>query len=622
MTHVPEPDEAAPAATLPGDPDAAESASEATEDDPGGAGLSRRAFVRAGVLAGAATAAGATGVAGAIGVGPGSGRRASDDGSRPSVDPPRGPGDRSPTPGNGDRAAAAVPPFELEGVGIAELRDRMAAGELTALGIASLYTERIEALDRSGPTLRHLLELNPDALGIARERDREREAGNPRGPLHGIPVLLKDNVDTGDRMDTSAGSLALVGAPAPRDAFLVERLRAAGAVILGKLNLSEWANFRSSESSSGWSGRGGQGRNPYALDRTPCGSSSGSAASVAAEYAPVAVGTETNGSIMCPASACSVVGIKPTVGLVSRSGIIPISHTQDTAGPFARTVEDAAILLGAMTGVDPRDDRTTESRGHLPPESDYTRFLDPDALRGARIGIPRGGLAGFTAETDRIFEDVLAALEDAGATLVDPADVPHVGEYGSEEYDVLLYEFKAGIGRYLRERRGAAGERVDRGALPRSLADLIRFNEENAGREMPYFGQEIFHRAQEKGSLEDEAYREALEKILRLSREEGIDAAFEEHDLDAMVAITSAPPWPIDLVNGDRGHGSSYSTWAIAGYPAITLPAGYAFGLPVGVSFYGRAWEEPKLLGYAYAYESATGARRPPAFAPSAEVAA
>jgi amidase len=323
-----------------------------------------------------------------------------------------------------------------------------------------------------------------------------------------------------------------------------------------------------------------------------------------------------------------VVGIKPTVGLVSRSGVIPISHTQDTAGPFATTVRDAAILLGAMAGPDPRDEATARSRGRLPADGDYAAGLDAGALRGARIGVPREELAGFTAESDRIFEEVLAALEDAGAVLVDPADLPHVGEYGDAEYTVLLYEFKDGLNRYLAARRaetGAEGGSAGGGArgrdsLPRDLADLIRFNEENRAREMPYFGQDIFERAQEKGSLREDEYREALERILRLSREEGIDRAFEEHRLDAMVAVTSAPPWPIDLVNGDRGHGSSYSAWAIAGYPGITLPAGYAFGLPVGVSFYGRPWEEPKLLAYAHAFEAATRVRRAPGFAPAADV--
>lgn len=563
--------------------------------------LSRRSFLRYGAAAGvAAAAAGPTRLAA---------REPVERDGAGSAGEGMAPDGNGGTPGS-EPESTAVPDFALEGLTIGELQARMDAGELSAVAAVEGYIGRMEALDRQGPTIRHVLELNPDALSIARELDREREQRGPRGPLHGIPVLLKDNIDTGDRMSTSAGSLALQGRSAPRDAFLAERLRAAGAVILGKANLSEWANFRSTESTSGWSGRGGQGRNPYALNRNPCGSSSGSAAAVAASYAPVSVGTETNGSIMCPASANSCVAVKPTVGLVSRSGIVPISHTQDTAGPFATTVRDAAILLGGMTGADPRDEATEASRGEVP--DDYTRFLDPAGLEGARIGVPREGLSGFTSETDDLFEDVLSVLEDAGAELVDPADVPHLGDYGNSEFTVLLYEFKADLNRYLRE-RGTTGP-------ARSLETLMRFNEQNREREMPYFGQEIFERAQGKGSLQEQEYREALEEILRLSRDEGIDAAFGEHELDAMVAVTAAPPWPIDLVNGDRGHGSSYSPWAIAGYPGVTVPAGYVFGLPVNVSFYGRAWEEPALLKYAYAFEQATGARELPTFRTRARV--
>lgn len=509
-----------------------------------------------------------------------------------------------------DAAASPVADFELEGITVPELQARMRSGSLTSVGITGSYLDRIEALDRAGPTLRHVLELNPDALSLARVRDRERREGRVRGPLHGIPVLLKDNIDTGDRMSTSAGSLALAGARADADAHLVARLREAGAVVLAKLNLSEWANFRASESSSGWSGRGGQGRNPYALDRSPCGSSSGSAAAVAASYAPLAVGTETNGSIMCPASANSCVAVKPTVGLVSRSGIVPISATQDTAGPFATSVRDAALLLEAMAGRDPGDPAT----GNAPDGagSDLTRHLSRSSLKGARIGVPRGRLAGFTSETDRLFDEALEVLGAVGAEVVDPVDIPHLGEYGDAEFTVLLYEFKDGLNRYL-------GGRTDPGAAA-SLEALIAFNRENREREMPYFGQDLLTRARETGSLDDEEYREARDKILRLSRREGIDAAFEEHELDAMVAITSAPPWPIDLVNGDRGHGSSYGPWAIAGYPGVTVPAGYVFGLPVGLSFYGTAWDEARLLGFAFAFERARSAWRPPRFRPTADL--
>ncbi len=560
---------------------------------PGPGGLDRRSFVRRAVAGGAGLALSAV---------PGSGSAAA-----------RSSGEERAARGTDPRAAsrAPVPPFELEGLPVDVLQERMADGALDAVGLVTAYLGRIRDLDRSGPELRQVLELNPDALAIARRRDRERSAGRLRGPLHGIPVLLKDNIDTGDRMSTAAGSLALEGTRASEDAHLVARLRAAGAVILGKANLSEWANFRSRESSSGWSARGGQGRNPYVLDRSPCGSSSGSAAAVAASYAPLAVGTETNGSIMCPASANSCVAVKPTVGAVSRSGIVPIAETQDTAGPFATTVRDAALLLEAMAGFDPDDPVTGEA-----PEgarTDLTRHLAPDALQGARIGVPRARMSGFTGETDELFEGVLEALEEAGAVLVDAADVPHLGEYGAAEFTVLLHEFRDGIDRYLAGRGGDAGVS--------SLEEVVEFNRRNREREMPFFGQDLLERALETDSLESPEYREARERILRLSREEGIDAAFREHDVDAMVAVTSSPPWPIDLVNGDSGHGSSYSPWAIAGYPGVTVPAGYVFGLPVGVSFYGRAWDEARLLGYAFAFEQATGVRRDPEFLPTVDLA-
>lgn len=556
-----------------------------TDHDRDTAGLDRRGFLRLGAAGGMAAA-----LPGAAAWGPdGNGGRVAPSGPEATAD------------------AGSRDDFELAGHGVADLAEAMESGRWTARQIAARYIDRIRALDRRGPELRHVLEVNPDALSVAGRLDRERERGEVRGPLHGVPVILKDNIDTADRMDTSAGSLALAGTPAPRDAFVVERLREAGAVILAKANLSEWANFRSTESSSGWSARGGQGRNPYALDRTPCGSSSGSAAAVAAEYAPLAVGTETDGSVTCPASMCSAVGVKPTLGLWSRSGIVPISHSQDTAGPMAKSVEDAAILLGALTGVDPRDPRTKESRGHA--ASDYTEFLDPGGLEGARLGVVRDEWFGYTEETDRVGEEALDALESAGAELVDDVELPHAGEYGDAEFTVLLYEFRADLNAYLEDRARRSG------GLPiRSLEDAIRFNEENRDREMPWFGQDIFEMAADKGSLESEEYREALERAKRLSGPEGIDTALDEHDLDALVGMTTGPAWPIDLVNGDAGGGSATSPAAVAGYPHVTVPAGYVHGLPVGFSFVGTAWSEPDLLRFAGAFERERDAREPPAF--------
>ncbi len=509
-------------------------------------------------------------------------------------------------------APPIAPPltFRREEATIAQLQEAMAAGRQTSRSLVQAYLERIGELDRRGPALHHVLDLNPDAMAIAARLDEERAAGRLRGPMHGIPVLLKDNIDTADRMTTTAGSLALEGSVAPRDSFVAQRLRESGAVLLAKTSLSEWANFRSTRSSSGWCARGGQGKNPYALDRSPCGSSSGSGGAVAADYAPVAIGTETDGSITCPAALCSLVGIKPTVGLVSRSGIIPISHSQDTAGPMARTVADAAVLLGVLTGVDPRDPATTASRQRA--MTDYTRFLDPAGLRGARIGVPRKGFFGYSPEADRLVEEALEVMRRSGAEVVDLAELPHADEYGDSQFTVLLYEFKNGLNEYLRG--------LGPGAPIRSLRDAIEFNERHRDREMPYFGQEIFHMAEEKGPLTEKEYLDALATNRRLSGPEGIDKAMDQHRLDALVAPTTSPAWTIDLVNGDHYLGAASTPAAVAGYPHITVPAGYSFGLPVGLSFFGRAWSEPTLLRLAYAFEQATNHRRPPRFPPTAEV--
>jgi amidase len=505
------------------------------------------------------------------------------------------------------RARAAAPDFPFEEATIDSLQEQMATGALTARVLTRAYLERIAALDRSGAMLRSILETNPEALAIAEALDRERAQRGPRGPLHGIPVLLKDNLDTHDRMTTTAGSLALEGSIPSRDSFVAERLRAAGAVLIGKANMSEWANIRSNRSSSGWSARGGQCRNPYSLDRNPCGSSSGTGAAVAANLVAVGIGTETDGSIVCPSSACGLVGVKPTLGLVSRAGIIPIAHSQDTAGPMCRSVRDAAVVLSAIAGVDPRDLETRHAADRIHP--DYTRFLDPAGLKGARLGVFRKSF-GFHPAVDALMEQAIAELKRQGASLVDPADIPHVGEYDEGELLVLLYELKADLNAYL------AG--LGPQARVKSLADVIRFNEENREREMPCFGQELFLQAQEKGPLSDAPYREALERNRRLSRAEGIDAVMDQHRLDAVIAPTGGPAWTTDCVNGDHFSGGSSTPAAVAGYPNVTLPAGAVFGLPVGISFLGRAWSEPVLLRLAYAFEQATRHRRPPTFRGSA----
>ncbi|MFN2455478.1 MAG: amidase [Pyrinomonadaceae bacterium] len=500
---------------------------------------------------------------------------------------------------------SAADSFELQETTIAALQQAMQSGKLTAHSIAKKYLARIDSIDKRGVALNSVIEINPDALQIADALDRERKAGKVRGALHGIPVLIKDNIDTADRMQTTAGSLALLGSTPPRDAFIAQRLREAGAVILGKTNLSEWANFRSSHASSGWSGRGGQTQNPYTLDRNPCGSSSGSGAAVAANLCAAAIGTETDGSIVCPSSANSLVGIKPTVGLVSRAGIIPISHSQDTAGPMARTVTDAAILLTALTGIDPRDAATNESRGKA--QSDYTKFLDANGLRGARIGVARK-FFGFNDRVDALMSAAIAEMKRLGAIIVDPADIPTTGKFDDSEFEVLLYEFKSDLNAYL-EARGA-------GTPVHSLKEIIAFNERNRDKEMPFFGQDIFIKAEAKGALTSKEYIEALAKNHRLSRTEGIDAVMNQQRLDAIIAPTGGPAWPTDLLNGDHFTGGFSTPSAVAGYPHITVPAGYVSGLPVGLSFFGKAYTEQVLIKLAYAYEQATKLRRPPQFSP------
>jgi amidase len=523
-------------------------------------------------------------------------------------------------------AAPVVPsgPFpELDSASLAGVGADLRARKLSIRELAEMYVERIEALDRHGPRLLSVIELNPEAMSIADALDHELRTRGSRGPLHGIPILLKDNIDTADQMLTTAGSLALVGSRPRQDAFVVKRLREAGVVLLGKTNMSEWANFRSSHSSSGWSARGGQCRNPYDLQVTPSGSSSGSAVAIAASLATVAVGTETDGSIVCPASVNSVVGIKPTLGLVSRSGVIPIAHSQDTVGPFGRTVSDAAALLGVLTGPDPQDAATMtgsarpRSRGGSASHAgDYSQCLDPEGLRGARIGVPRTVYWGNSEKSDAIAEAALTLMRQLGAEVIDPADIPTTEAMLEEpgEMEVLFYEFKHDLNVYLAERGDPT---------IRSLEDLIRFNEEHAAEELRYFGQEYFLRAQEKGPLSDSIYLDTLAKNHRLSRQQGIDAVMATYQLDALVTPTQGPPWTIDLVNGDHDLGpTSSSPAALAGYPIVTVPVGYAFERPVGISFLGRPYSEPTLIRLAYAFEQAASARQPPRFlsAPSSSV--
>ena len=500
-------------------------------------------------------------------------------------------------------SAAPPPAFELDELTVGDLQNGMASRKFTAHSLARKYLDRIEDVDKHGPNINSIIELNPEALAIAAELDRERKARGLRGPLHGIPVLIKDNIDTHDRMTTTAGSLALGGSIPLQDSFVAKKLRDAGAVILGKTNLSEWANFRSSHSSSGWSGRGGQTKNPYVLDRNPCGSSSGTGAAIAANLAAIGVGTETDGSVVCPSSANSLVGIKPTLGLISRAGIIPIAHSQDTAGPMTRNVTDAALLLGVLVGSDARDDATRASAGKS--FADYGKFLDANGLRGARIGVHRKGF-GFNDAVDKVMNDSLDIMKKRGAVIVDPADIPTQGKFDDSELEVLLYEFKADLNSYLASLGGRAPVK--------SLKEIIDFNEQYRDREMPFFGQDLFIKAQSKGPLTDKAYRDALAKNRRLSRKEGIDAVMDKFRLDALVAPTGGPAWPTDWLNGDHFTGGYSTASAVAGYPHITVPAGYVFGLPVGISFFGRAWSEPTLIKFAYAFEQATKVRRVPQY--------
>lgn len=554
--------------------------------------MDRRKFVRLGAIAGSAALTG-----------------------KPLMAEATGPSDSRDERGNKASAASRttkskpfdVAPFGLEEATLGELQSGMSSGKMSAHSITEAYVNRIHELDRAGPTLRHVIEVNPDALSIAASLDRERKAGRVRGPLHGIPVLVKDNIDTADRMTTTAGSYALAGSIPLQDSTVAAKLRAAGAIILGKTNLSEWANFRSSHASSGWSGRGGQARNPYVLDRNPCGSSSGSGGAASANLSALAVGTETDGSIVCPSSANGVVGIKPTLGLISRAGIIPIAHSQDTAGPMARTVRDAAILLGVLAGADPRDSATASS--NRPAPTDYTQFLDANGLRGARIGVARDKFWGYSAVTDTLINDAIAVMKGQGAVIIDPADIATAGKFDDTEFDVLLYEFKADLNAYL----ASLGPR----APVKSLADIIAYNDAHKDQEMPYFGQEIMIQAQAKGPLTEKKYLDALANDLKQSRTDGIDATMDKYKLDALVAPTGGPAWTTDLINGDHFGGASSTPAAVAGYPNINVPAGFTHNLPVGISFFGRAYSEPTLIKLAYGFEQATKHRRPPRFIPS-----
>ncbi len=496
--------------------------------------------------------------------------------------------------------------FELNEITIVALQEKLKSGQYTSEKIVQLYLDRINKIDKAGPSINAVIETNPDALDIAKSMDAERKNGKVRGPLHGIPVLIKDNIDTADKMKTSAGSLALANSIALKDSFVAQKLREAGAIILGKTNLSEWANIRSSHSTSGWSGRGGLTKNPYVLDRNACGSSSGTGAAIAANLATIGIGTETDGSVVCPSSHNALVGIKPTLGLISRSGIIPIAHSQDTAGPMCRCVADAAALISALTGIDERDTATAASNGKT--EKDYTRFLDPNGLKGMRIGVARKYF-GFNADVDKLMNDSIDVMKQQGATIVDPADIPHMGEYDATELDVLLYELKNDLNAYLLG--------LGPNAPVKTLKDIIDFNEKNKDKELKYFGQDLFIKAQEKGPLTSKEYLDALEKNHRLSQKEGIDAIMDKEKLDAVIAPTGGPAWPTDLINGDHFAGGYSTPSAVAGYPHITVPSGFVYGLPVGLSIFGRAWSEPILIKIAYAYEQVTKHRKSPTFLPT-----
>ncbi len=517
-----------------------------------------------------------------------------------------------PTVGSGlaHAQASPVPAFELDETTVEQLRQAMESGRLTSQQIVQRYLQRIDSIDKAGPSLHAVIEINPDAAEIASQMDAERKAGKLRGPMHGIPVLIKDNISTADKMQTTAGSLALVsaGAPGNKDSFVAAQLRKAGAVILGKTNLSEWANFRSTHATSGWSGRGGLTKCPYALDRNPSGSSSGTGSAISANLCAVGVGSETDGSIVSPACSNGLVGIKPTLGLISRSGIVPISHSQDTAGPMGRSVADAAALLTALAGVDAADDATAAAQGKI---TDYTKSLDPNGLRGMRLGVVRK-FAGFSIPVDKLLEDAITAMKRAGAEVVDPVELPTFGKWDSAEQLVLLYEFKADLNKYLNSLGPHSGVRT--------LADVIAFNKKNADKEMTYFGQELMLQSQEKGGLESDEYKKALADCRRLTRTEGIDAMMDEHKLDVLIGATGTPAWPTDLVNGDASEFSNSSLAAVAGYPHITVPMGNVFGLPVGVSFIGRPWSESTLIKAAYAYEHATKHRKPPQFLATANL--
>ncbi len=507
------------------------------------------------------------------------------------------------------RSRDEVEPSELDEVTLAELQEGMKSGKYTARSLAEHYMQRVEDIDKNGPALNSIIELNPDALEIAEALDKEREEKGPRGPMHGIPVVIKDNLDTADKMATTAGSLALVGSKPPSDSFAVQQLRKAGAVILGKTNLSEWANIRSSHSTSGWSGRGGLTKNPYALDRNTSGSSSGTGSAVSANLCAAGVGTETDGSIVSPSSINGLVGIKPTVGLVSRTGVVPISHTQDTPGPMARSVADAATLLGALTGVDPEDQATAASKEKVQP--DYAKFLDAGALKGARLGIVRSYF-GFHEGVDVVMNEAIEVLKKQGAVLVDPVEIKSFSQMGDAETTVLQYELKADMNKYL--------ARLGPNAPVHTLKEIIEFNEKNKEKEMPYFGQDFFIKAEAKGPLTSKEYLAALAKCRKLSRKEGIDGALKKHKLDALIAPTDSPAWMTDLIDGDHFLGGSSSAAAVAGYPSITVPAGFVFGLPIGISFFASAWSEPRLIGLAYSFEQATKHRKAPQFLPTANV--